>query len=67
MKRLFLIWVMVLSVVAGFAQGETNIKTLKEQQKVLKMTTKLNKLQLEYEKEKINNVDLSKKAADINA
>ena len=42
------------------------IDTLKEQQKVLKMTTELNKLQLDYEKEKINNVELNKKAADIN-
>ena len=30
------------------------IDTLKEQQKVLKMTTELNKLQLDYEKEKAN-------------
>ena len=66
MKRLFLIGVMVLSAIAGFAQSDTRIDTLKEQQKVLKMTTELNKLQLDYEKEKANNVELSKKAADIN-
>ena len=66
MKRLFLIGVMVLSAVAGFAQSDARIDTLKEQQKVLKMTTELNKLQLDYEKEKANNVELSKKAADVN-
>ena len=66
MKRLFLIGVMVLSAIAGFAQSDKRIDTLKEQQKVLKMTTELNKLQLDYEKEKANNVELSKKAADVN-
>ena len=66
MKRLFLIGVMILTTVAGFAQNRERIDTLKEQQKVLKMTTELNKLQLDYEKEKANNVELSKKAADIN-
>lgn len=52
MKRLFLIGVMVLTAVAGFAQSGERIDTLKERQKVLKITTKLNKLQLDYEKEK---------------
>ncbi|WP_455062930.1 hypothetical protein [Prevotella fusca] len=67
MRRLFLIGIMVLSVVAGFAQNAAKIDKLKEQQKVLKLTTELNKLQLDYEKEKANNIELSKKAADINA
>ena len=44
MKRLFLIGVMVLTAVAGFAQSGERIDTLKERQKVLKITTKLNKL-----------------------
>ena len=66
MKRLFLIGIMVLTAVVGFAQSDARIDTLKEQQKVLKMTTELNKLQLDYEKEKANNVELSKKAADVN-
>ena len=43
MKRLFLIGVMVLTAVAGFAQSGERIDTLKERQKVLKITTKLNK------------------------
>ena len=60
MKRLFLIGVMVLTAVAGFAQSGERIDTLKERQKVLKITTKLNKLQLDYEKEKANNIELSK-------
>ena len=37
MKRLFLIGIMVLSAVAGFAQNNTKIDKLKEQQKVLKL------------------------------
>ena len=67
MKRLFLIGIMVLSAVAGFAQNNTKIDKLKEQQKVLKLTTELNKLQLEYEKEKSTNIELKKKVADINS
>lgn len=67
MKRLFLIGIMVLSAVAGFAQNNTKIDKLKEQQKVLRLTTELNKLQLEYEKEKSNNIELKKKVSDINA
>ena len=58
---------MVLSAVAGFAQNNTKIDKLKEQQKVLKLTTELNKLQLEYEKEKSTNIELKKKVADINS
>ena len=54
MKRLFLIAIMLLSAVAGFAQN-------------LKLTTELNKLQLEYEKEKSTNIELKKKVADINS
>lgn len=66
MKRFFLVAIMVLSVVAVFAQNQDRIDVLKERQQVLKLTTKLNKLQLAYEKEKANNVELAKKAAEIN-
>lgn len=66
MKRLFLIGIMVLTTVAGFAQSDTKIDNLKEQQQVLKMNTELNKLKLKYEKEKTYNLKLSKKAAEIN-
>ena len=66
MKRLLLVAIMVLSAIAGIAQNKERINVLKERQKVLKLTTELNKMQLAYEKEKANNVELSKKAAEIN-
>ena len=67
MKKLFFLGLITLFFVScASSLNSEKIDTLKEQQKVLKMTTELNKLQLNYEKEKANNVDLSKKAADIN-
>lgn len=67
MKKLFFLALITLSFVSCASSfNNEKIDTLKEQQKVLKMTTELNKLQLDYEKEKANNVELSKKAADIN-
>ena len=66
MKRLLLVAIMVLSAIAGIAQTKERINVLKERQKVLKLTTELNKMQLAYEKEKANNVELSKKASEIN-
>ena len=67
MKRLFFLGLITLFFVScASSLNSEKIDTLKEQQKVLKMTTELNKLQLDYEKEKANNVELSKKAADIN-
>ena len=66
MKRLLLVAIMVLSAIAGIAQNKERIDVLKERQKVLKLTTELNKMQLAYEKEKANNVELSKKASEIN-
>ena len=67
MKKLFFLGLITLSFVSCASSfNSEKFDTLKEQQKVLKMTTELNKLQLDYEKEKANNVELSKKAADIN-
>ena len=67
MKKLFFLGLITLFFVScASSLNSEKIDTLKEQQKVLKMTTELNKLQLGYEKEKANNVELSKKAADIN-
>ena len=67
MKKLFFLGLITLFFVScASSLNSEKIDTLKEQQKVLKMTTELNKLQLDYEKEKANNVELSKKAADIN-
>ncbi|WP_449021637.1 hypothetical protein [Prevotella jejuni] len=67
MKKLFFLGLITLFFVScASSLNSEKIDTLKEQQKVLKMTTALNKLQLDYEKEKANNVELSKKAADIN-
>ena len=67
MKRLFLIGIMILSVVAGFAQDATAVKDLKEQQKVLELTAKLNNLQLECEQKKLEHSALISKAASVNA
>ena len=67
MKKLFFLGLITLFFVScASSLNSEKIDTLKEQQKVLKMTTELNKLQLDYEKEKANNVELSKKTADIN-
>lgn len=67
MKKLFFLGLITLSFVSCASSfNNEKIDTLKEHRKVLKMTTELNKLQLDYEKEKANNVELSKKAADIN-
>ena len=61
MKRIFLIGIMILSVVSGFAQNVATIKNLKEQQQVLDLTAKLNALELELE-----NKALTSKAAGVN-
>lgn len=53
MKRLFLIGIMALAAVSGFAQDVNRVDKLKEQQKVLKLTSKLNKLQLDLEKRRL--------------
>ena len=67
MKKLFFLGLITLSFVScASSLNSEKIDTLKEHRKVLKMTTELNKLKLDYEKEKANNVELSKKAADIN-
>lgn len=67
MKKLFFLGLITLSFVSCASSfNSEKIDTLKEHRKVLKMTTELNKLKLDYEKEKANNVELSKKAADIN-
>ena len=66
MKKLFFLGLITLFFVScASSLNSEKIDTLKEQQKVLKMTTELNKLQLDYEKEKANNAELSKKAADL--
>ena len=60
MRRLFLITIMTLVTVCGFSQNNTTVNNLKDQQKVLDLTAKLNKMQLDYDA-------LSNKAAGINA
>lgn len=67
MKKVFLLGMMVLSTAFGFAQDATKVNNLKEQQQVLALTSKLNKLQLDYEKEKANYNALTGKAAEVNA
>ena len=67
MKRLFLIGAIALMTSCGSTQNTTAIKNLKEQQKVLDLTAKLNKTQLDYEKEKVDYNELTEKAANVNA
>lgn len=67
MKRLFLIGIMILSVVCSFSQDIASVKTLKEQQKVLELTAKLNKLQIELEKKNLEHNALISKAASVDA
>ena len=67
MRRFILIGIMVLSAISGFAQDATRVQTLKEQQKVLNLTSKLNKLQLDYEKAKADYDAIISKVADANA
>ena len=67
MKKLFFLGLITLSFVScASSLNSEKIDTLKEHRKVLKRTTELHKLQLDYEKEKANNVALNKTAADIN-
>ena len=67
MKRLLLMGAIALMTSCGSTQNTTAIKNLKEQQKVLDLTAKLNKTQLDYEKEKVDYNELAEKAANANA
>ena len=67
MKRLFLIGAIALMTSCGSTPNTTAIKNLKEQQEVLDLTAKLNKTQLDYEKEKADYNELAEKAANVNA
>lgn len=58
---------MALMTTFAFAQNATVVKNLKEQQKLLELATKLNKAQLDYEKEKVDYNELTEKAANVNA
>ena len=67
MKRLFLIGMMVLSAAAAFSQNAATVSNLKERQKALALASKLNKLQLDYEKKKAEHNALIEKVAALNA
>ena len=67
MKRLFLIGIMALAAVSGFAQDVNRVDKLKEQQKELKLTSKSNTLLLDLEKEKATYNNLISKASEVNA
>ena len=67
MRKLLLMGAMALMTTFAFAQDATVVKNLKEQQKLLELTTKLNKAQLDYEKEKVDYNELTEKAANVNA
>ena len=47
MKRFLFIGMMVLLAACGSVQNSAKVNNLKEQQKVLDLTSKLNKLQLD--------------------
>ena len=57
---------MILSVASGFAQNVATVNNLKEQQQVLDLTAKLNALELELEKKKLENNALTSKAVGVN-
>lgn len=67
MRKLLLMGAIALMTSCGSTQNTTAIKNLKEQQKVLDLTAKLNKTQLDYEKEKVDYNELTEKAANVNA
>ncbi len=67
MRKLLLMGAMALMTTFAFAQNATVVKNLKEQQKLLELATKLNKAQLDYEKEKVDYNELTEKAANVNA
>lgn len=66
MKKIIFICLMAFCTIAA-CQSTENFKDLKQQQKVLDLTSKLNKLQLKYEKEKANYNLLNDKTATANA
>lgn len=67
MKRFLFIGMMVLSAACGSVQNSPKVNNLKEQQKVLDLTSKLNKLQLDYAKAKADYDAIISKVADANA
>lgn len=67
MKKIIFTCLMAFCAIAAFGQNTENVKDLKQQQKVLDLTSKLNKLQLKYEKEKANYDLLNDKTATANA
>ena len=67
MKKIIFTCLMAFCAITVFGQNTANVKNLKQQQEVLDLTSKLNKLQLEYEKEKANYNLLNDKTATVNA
>ena len=68
MKKLFLASLMMLSLsTVCLAQGDSKMESMKEQQKVLKLNTKLNGLRMDYQKAIQETAELQQKAAEANA
>ena len=64
MKKLFLASLMMLSLsTVCLAQGDSKMESMKEQQKVLKLNTKLNGLRMDYQKAIQETAELQQKAA----
>ena len=59
MKKILVFCLMVLSTMTVFAQTASKVEDLKQKQKVLALTAKLNKMQLDYAKEQARFADIS--------
>ena len=58
---------MAMFGLSAFSQSATKVDNLKQQQQVLDLTAKLNKLEIEYAKEQANYAELNAKASTVNA
>ena len=67
MKKILVICIMAMFGLSAFSQSATKVDNLKQQQQVLDLTAKLNKLEIEYAKEQANLAELQSKATPVNA
>ena len=67
MKRLLIIFPVVLTACTTSTQVGDAVKDLKQEKKVLMLNAKLKELQIDFEKEKAGYDELTKEAAEANA
>ena len=67
MKKILAICIKAMFGLSAFSQSATKVDNLKQQQQVLNLTAKLNKLEIKYAKEQANYAELSAKASTVNA